>query len=63
MATPRRCDSQKVKRLACYLVGVPRIVQRFKWQASPDRITAIVDTDYAGCLATRKSTSGGVLMH
>ena len=63
MATPRRCDWQKVKRLARYLVGVPRVVQQFNWQASPDRITAIVDTDYAGCLETRKSTSGGVLMH
>eukprot|EP00972_Heterocapsa_arctica_P103210 15210078-Heterocapsa_arctica.AAC.1 len=39
------------------------MVQRFNWQTSPDRITAIVDTDYAGCLETRKSTSGGVLMH
>eukprot|EP00972_Heterocapsa_arctica_P056547 8346871-Heterocapsa_arctica.AAC.1 len=39
------------------------MVQRFDWQESPDRSTAIVDTDYAGCLETRKSTSGGVLMH
>eukprot|EP00972_Heterocapsa_arctica_P113919 16439771-Heterocapsa_arctica.AAC.1 len=39
------------------------MVQRFDWQETPDRITAIVDTDYAGCLDTRKSTSGGVLMH
>jgi hypothetical protein len=63
MAVPRRCDWQKVKRLTRYLVGVPRMVQKFDWQASPDRITAIVDTDYAGCLESRKSTSGGVLMH
>eukprot|EP00972_Heterocapsa_arctica_P079427 11706331-Heterocapsa_arctica.AAC.1 len=57
MATPRRCDWQKVKRFARYLVGAPRLVQQFNWQGSPDRITAIVDTDYAGCLETRKSTS------
>eukprot|EP00972_Heterocapsa_arctica_P053641 7903639-Heterocapsa_arctica.AAC.1 len=46
MATPRRCDWQKVKRLARYLVGVPRMVQKINWQESPDRITSIVDTDY-----------------
>ena len=63
MAVPRRCDWQKVKRLARYLVGVPRMVQKFDWQETPDRMAAIVDTDYAGCKDTRKSTSGGVRMH
>eukprot|EP00972_Heterocapsa_arctica_P107672 15860689-Heterocapsa_arctica.AAC.1 len=63
MAVPRRCDWQEVKRLARYLTGVLRMVQKFDWQETPDKITAVVDTDYAGCLDTRKSTSGGVLMH
>eukprot|EP00972_Heterocapsa_arctica_P031827 4690385-Heterocapsa_arctica.AAC.1 len=39
------------------------MVQKFDWQETPDKITAIADTDYAGCLDIRKSTSGGVLMH
>eukprot|EP00972_Heterocapsa_arctica_P032291 4760446-Heterocapsa_arctica.AAC.1 len=38
------------------------MVQKFDWQETPGKITAIADTDYAGCLDTRKSTSGGVLM-
>eukprot|EP00972_Heterocapsa_arctica_P098882 14591264-Heterocapsa_arctica.AAC.1 len=63
MAVPRRCDWQKVKRLARYPTGVLRMVQKFDWQETPYTIIAIVDTDFAGCLETRKSTSGGVLMH
>ena len=39
------------------------MVQKFDWQETPHRLTAIVDTDYAGYLETRKSTSGRVLMH
>jgi len=63
MAKPRRCDWAKLKRLARYLVGKPRMVQSFPWQRLPDRIDCYVDTDYAGCLETRKSTSGGVILH
>eukprot|EP00972_Heterocapsa_arctica_P033184 4882333-Heterocapsa_arctica.AAC.1 len=63
MAVPRKCDWQKVKRLARYIVGVSRTVQKFNWQELPTKISAIVDTDFAGSLETRKSTSGGVLLH
>eukprot|EP00972_Heterocapsa_arctica_P025596 3766313-Heterocapsa_arctica.AAC.1 len=55
MAVPRKCDSQKVKRLDRYIVGVPRTVQKFNWQELPTTVSAIVDTDFAGCLETRKS--------
>eukprot|EP00972_Heterocapsa_arctica_P022783 3354100-Heterocapsa_arctica.AAC.1 len=54
MAVPRRCDWQTVKRLARYLTGVLRMVQGFEWQETPNKITAIVDTDFAGCLETRQ---------
>eukprot|EP00972_Heterocapsa_arctica_P022987 3381419-Heterocapsa_arctica.AAC.1 len=39
------------------------MVQKFNWQETPKKITSIVDTDFAGCLETQKSTSGGALMH
>ena len=63
MSKPRRCDWQKLRRLSRYLAGQPRMVQFYRWQDTPDMIDAVVDTDFAGCLETRKSTSGGTLLH
>ena len=31
-------------------------------QDLPENIDVVVDTDFAGCLETRKSTSGGIIM-
>ena len=53
---------QKLKRLARYLNGLPRLVYRYPWQAFPDVIDVFVDTDFAGCQSTRRSTSGGVAL-
>jgi hypothetical protein len=35
----------------------------YKYQGPVEHVTVCTDTDYAGCHRTRKSTSGGVLMH
>ena len=61
MAKRRRCDWGKIKRLARYLKGAPRMVLSYPWQNMSNVITAIVDTDFAGCLETRRSTSGGLV--
>lgn len=45
-----------------YLKGDPRLIYRFAWQKDDGTLDAIVDTDFAGCRTTRRSTSGGVLM-
>ena len=45
-----------------YLVGRPRVVVQFNYQGKPDYLEAWVDSDYAGCRRTRKSTSGGAIM-
>ncbi len=63
MATPRMNDWLLLKRLARYLVGVPRGVLRFVWQDTPSVIDAYVDADWAGCNRTCRSTSGGALQH
>ena len=63
MATPRMNDWLLLKRLARYLVGVPRGVLRFVWQDTPSVIDAYVDADWAGCKRTCRSTSGGALQH
>ena len=36
---------------------------KYKWQRPPNKVVAYSDGDWAGCTLTRKSTSGGVLMH
>jgi len=61
MQAPTSADVAMAKRLGRYLLKHPCLVTRFGQQRMPSRITATVDTDYAGCLLTRKSTSGTVL--
>ncbi|MDP4848795.1 MAG: hypothetical protein NWQ95_00440, partial [Verrucomicrobiales bacterium] len=39
----------------------PGLVQHFPLQIEPETIMTFVDTDHAGCLETRKSTTGLVL--
>ena len=61
MSAPTEASWAKLKRLARYLRGSPRLVEKFgEQEASHLRIYA--DSDWAGCIATRKSTSGGVAM-
>ena len=63
MSSPSVEDLSVVKRLCRFLRGLPRIVQRIDfYDFSPTIVRAYVDSDWAGCRKTRKSTSGGVLM-
>ena len=59
MSCPTREDERKMKRMARYLKGKPRVVNLFKYQSGKVNVEVHVDTDYAGCRRTRKSTSGG----
>ena len=47
------------KRVKSY----PRLLLQYKYQEPPLRKDAIVDTDFAACRRTRKSTNGGYGMH
>ena len=58
MTEPKRRDMVALCRVARYLVAEPRIVYHFQWQQK-GRLLAFLDTDFAGCVTTRKSTSGG----
>lgn len=62
MSSPSDADEEAFKRLARYLIRYPRMVLSFAWQRAPHTIDVYTDSDWAGCLRTRKSTSGGVLM-
>ena len=62
MSKPTRQCWSKLKRLAKYLAGKPRVVQRFKWQKEGKSIGIYSDSDWAGCRKSRKSTSGGAIV-
>ena len=62
MANPTHGDLKALRRLARYLICVPRVVWQFVFQARPDRIRVYSDSDWAGCRRTARSTSGGVAM-
>ena len=60
MSEPKDIGQMALKRLGRYLVGKPRVRTLFEYQGSVRRLDTYVDTDYAGCRRTRKSTSGGI---
>ena len=59
---PNRRSCEKLKRCARYPAGQPRLVYRHPFQKKPVGISVYVDTSFAGCKATRLSTSGGVAL-
>jgi hypothetical protein len=61
MSAPTVADAAALRRVARYLVDEPRLVYAFAWQHHGS-LRVFVDTDFAGCLRTRKSTSGGCAM-
>ena len=62
MSSPTEADMRAVRRLCRFLRGLPRVVQKIPFtDFTPSVIRAYVDSDWAGCRKSRKSTSGGVL--
>ena len=63
-AAPANSSLHRLKRLARFLIGAPRLVYKYDWahDCPDDTLTVIVDTDFAGCRVSRRSTSGGVIM-
>ena len=65
-AVPNRNSYSRLKRVGRYLVGKPRMVHRYNFGpgvSDPEVIDIYVDTDFAGCKETRRSTSGGVVLY
>jgi hypothetical protein len=62
MSCPDARDWQSLKRLGRYLLKRERAVSHFCYQSRPDHWSVWVDSDWAGCQRTRKSTSGGIVM-
>jgi hypothetical protein len=63
MARPRVKDFAAVKRLVRFILGSGEVEFRYIWQNMDmaEGIVIFVDSDWAGCRASRKSTSGGVI--
>ena len=61
MAKPTASAWEMLKRIGRYLKGKPRLIWRYDWQAEVEMIEANSDANWAGCKATRKSTSGGTI--
>ena len=59
----------KLKRAARYLKSHKRLVYKFPWGTGPmpksdeDYLDFNVDSDFAGCAQTRRSTSGGIVVY
>ena len=61
MVNPNEEDLRDLKRLGRYLKGKPRVVIRYPPQGMPKVIRVDSDSDYAGCVRTRRSTHGTVV--
>ena len=58
LKNPTTAHLMMLKRGACYLRNSPRLIHLFPYQSCLNRMTVWVDADHAGCLRTRKSTTG-----
>ena len=61
MSSPKEGDMGLLRRLARYLIGAPRAIYAYAWQSNTTGLDAYVDSDWAGCKGSRRSTSGGAL--
>ena len=62
MSNPREIDYQQLIHFGRYLRGKMRVVNQYKYQKDWKIMDTWSDTDHAGCMETRKSTTGGVIM-
>ena len=62
MSDPTMGDWRNLKRLGRYLIGKERHAIVYRYQGPIHAVTIWSDSDHAGCVRTRKSTTGGVCM-
>ena len=61
LSAPTKGDEVALKKLGRYLLGCPRVVSLFRYGERSCSLVVEGDSDHAGCVRTRKSTSGGVI--
>ncbi len=62
MSKPEAGYFKRARRLGRYFTDNSRIAFNYKFQKLPETVVVWSDTDFAGCRALRRSTSGGVVM-
>ena len=62
MSKPTASSWTKLIRVVKYLHRNPRLVLKYEMQEKPIELDVFSDANWAGCKATRQSTSGGVIM-
>ena len=61
MSSPTKADVSALRWASQYLLSARRLVYEFPWPPEAN-LDVFVDTDFAGCLASRRSTSRGAAM-
>ena len=62
MAKPSKAHWHKFERLGRHPVENGLTVMKYDWLGHEHEVTGYLDSDWAGCRVTGKSTSGGALM-
>ena len=62
MSAPSEQSWRKIKKIGRYLVGRTKVEWRYPWKYEIGDWKVYTDSDWAGNVKTRKSTSGGILM-
>jgi hypothetical protein len=64
MAHPVEEDFRAIKRLVRYIVGIKAVRFEYPWQEARDAavLHVFADSDWAGCIESRRSTTGGLAM-
>ena len=63
MSRPDAQDLRNMKRVGRFFVERPLVGCLFEWQAHPCALHAFADADWAGDRQSRKSVSGGMILH
>ena len=63
VSDPGKDDLTSLKRIGRYLKGSGRLVWVYEVQDEPNGLDVYTDADCGGCRRTRRSTSGGIIMH